>query len=310
MNVYFQGATVVPCDEPGRIIEAGIHVVDGRIQALDPPGVTPPPDAHLIDVGGRWIIPGLIQVHTHLVQALFRGMADDLALMDWLSGRIWPLEAAHDSDSTYWSARLGLTEMLCSGTTAILDMATVHHTGQVFQAAQEAGIRASIGKAQMDRDNASGLSEPTDRSLQSACDLRDEWHGRDRLRYAFAPRFVPSCTEDLLTRTRDLARERGCLLHTHASENLDEVALVRELTGRDNVRYLDDIGFTGPDVVLAHCIHVSEQEVQLLASSGTTVAHCPSSNLKLASGIAPIPELLHRGVRCGLGTDGAPCNNR
>lgn len=313
--MLFRGGAVLPCtrDPQGAVppaVQADLLVQDGRIAALLPPDSPPPPDAEIHDARGRLILPGLVQIHVHLVQTLFRGLADDLALMDWLRTRIWPLERAHDADSVYWSARLGLTELLLGGTTAILDMATVNHTDAVFEAAQEVGLRAFIGKAMMDRDNEAGLGEPTARSLEGAIALRDRWHGQGRLRYAFAPRFVPSCTEELLRETATAARERGCLIHTHASENTDEVALVRELTGRDNVVYLDDIGLTGPDVVLAHCIHLSPEEQAILARSRTVVAHCPSSNLKLASGVAHISELLAAGVRCGVGADGAPCNNR
>jgi 5-methylthioadenosine/S-adenosylhomocysteine deaminase len=229
--------------------------------------------------------------------------------MEWLRQRIWPLEAAHDDESTYWSARLGLTEMILGGTTAILDMASVRHTDSIFRAAEEIGIRAHIGKAMMDRPNEAGLSETTDVSLQSSCALRDRWHGKGHLRYAFAPRFVPSCTEELLTETVRAAREKGCLIHSHASENRDEVELVRSLTNMDNVQYLDSIGMTGP-VVLAHCIHLTDVELSILATTKTTIAHCPGSNFKLGSGIAPIPELLDAGARVALGSDGAPCNNR
>jgi 5-methylthioadenosine/S-adenosylhomocysteine deaminase len=290
---------------------ADVHIVDGLIDAIRPPGGTPPLGAEVIDLGGRWLIPGFVQTHIHLVQTLFRGLADDLALLDWLRTRIWPLEKAHDEDSVYWSARLGITELLLGGSTAILDMATVSHTDAVFRAAEEAGIRAFIGKAQMDLENEAGLSEPTDRSMASACELADRWHRRTpRLAYAFAPRFVPSCSAELLRQTVAEARRRGCLLHTHASENLDEVAMVRAMTGRDNVEWLDALGFSGRDVVLAHCVHLTAAEERLLARTGTTVAHCPSSNLKLASGFARIPELLAGGVRVTLGADGAPCNNR
>lgn len=310
MELWFAGATLITCDDDDRVVAGSLHVVDGRIAGIYPPSAPVPPGARVVPAHGRWILPGFVQTHVHLVQTLFRGLADDLALLDWLRERIWPLERAHDPDSVYWSARLGLTELLLGGTTALLDMATVHHTSSVFHAASECGVRAFIGKAMMDRDNEAGLSEPTDGALEGAVALRDRWHGRGRLRYAFAPRFVPSCTETLLRETVVAARERGCLLHTHASENTDEVRLVRQLTGRENVVYLDDLGFSGPDVVLAHCIHLSEEERERLARRDTTVAHCPSSNLKLGSGIAPIPDLLARGVRCTLGADGAACNNR
>jgi len=289
--------------------DADIHVKDGHIKGILKPG-TPVPNATTIDVSGLWLTPGYVQAHTHLVQALFRGMADDLALLDWLRTRIWPLESAHDDESAYWSARLGLTEMLLGGTTAILDMASVKHTDAIFRAASECGIHAHIGKAMMDRENEAGLSEATEASVASSCALRDDWHGRGRLRYAFAPRFVPSCTEELLSQTITEARKSGCLIHTHASENRDEVELVRELTGKDNVVYLNDIGLTGPDVVLAHCIHLTDVERQILCDTKTAIAHCPGSNFMLGSGIAPTPELLTGGAKIVIGSDGAPCNNR
>lgn len=310
MNLFFHGAEVLTGAESDTAQRASLHVVDGTISAVLPPDTDAPEGSQAINLEGFLLAPGFVQTHTHLVQTLFRGLADDMVLLDWLRTRIWPLERAHDSDSVYWSARLGLSEMLLSGTTAILDMGTVDHTDEVFHAAQESGIRAAIGKSMMDRPNPAGLSEETDKALGTSIDLADRWHGKGRLRYAFAPRFVPSCSDDLLTQTRDAARARECIIHTHASENLDEVALVRELTGTDNIIALDRLGLTGPDVVLAHCIHLTEEETRVLSQTGTQVAHCPSSNLKLGSGIAPIPELLAAGVRCSLGADGAPCNNR
>ena len=312
MDTILRGGTVVTHSSSGNPYEgfrADIHIKNGRISALLEPNCRVE-DATDFDVSGLWLLPGLTQGHTHLVQTLFRGLADDLALMDWLRTRIWPLEAAHDEDSTYWSARLGLTEMLLGGTTAILDMASVAHTEAIFRAAEECGIRAHVGKAMMDRSNEAGLSEDTATSIASSCQLRDKWHNRGRIRYAFAPRFVPSCTEELLTQTITEARATGCLIHTHASENTDEVALVRSLTGMDNVDYLHSIGMTGPDVVLAHCIHLTENERQILASTQTAIAHCPGSNFKLGSGVSPTPELLGDGAVIILGSDGAPCNNR
>jgi len=310
MNLFLRGATVLGRPQQPDAAPSSVHVVDGEIQAILAPGAAVPEQSQVVDLEGLMLIPGFVQTHTHLVQTLFRGLADDLVLMDWLRTRIWPLERAHDSDSVYWSARLGLSEMLLSGTTAILDMATVDHTDEVFHAAEESGVRAAIGKAMMDRDNSAGLSEPTEVSLQTSVDLADRWHGKGRLRYAFAPRFLPSCSSALLTGARDAARERGCMIHTHASENSEEVALVRTMTGKDNIVALDDLGLTGPDVMLAHCIHLTEEERSILARTGTQVAHCPSSNMKLGSGLAPIPELIAAGVRCTLGADGAPCNNR
>jgi 5-methylthioadenosine/S-adenosylhomocysteine deaminase len=308
MTTLFRDGVFVTCDPARGVVSGDLLVRDGRVVALGPD--LDAPDAEVVTLRGAWVYPGLVQSHVHLCQTLFRGMADDLVLLDWLRTRIWPLEAAHDLDSMYWSARLGVTELLLGGTTAVLDMGSVHHLDGVFQACAEAGIRATSGRAMMDRPNEAGLSQDTDTALRGACDEADRWHGKGRLRYAFAPRFVPSCTSELLRQSAELARARGCMIHTHASENLDEVALVRELTGRDNVQHLHDLGLTGPDVALAHCVHLTPEEVALLADSGTRVLHCPSSNLKLGSGLAAVPELLDAGVHVSLGADGAPCNNR
>jgi 5-methylthioadenosine/S-adenosylhomocysteine deaminase len=304
----FRGGHVISGASGHDLVAGDLVVSNGVVESIEPPGSAR--EGEVVDVRGRWILPSFTQTHVHLVQTLFRGLADDLPLLPWLRTRIWPLERAHDDDSVYWSARLGITELLLGGTTAFLDMATVRYTEAVFGAAKQAGVRATIGKAMMDADDDSGLGEPTERALRTSADLADKWHGRGRIRYAFAPRFVPSCSEALLRETVALARARGALLHTHASENLHEVALVRELVGTDNVRYLDSIGFTGPDVVLAHCIHLTEDERAILARTRTTVAHCPSSNLKLGSGICPVPELLAAGARVTIGADGAPCNNQ
>jgi cytosine/adenosine deaminase-related metal-dependent hydrolase len=303
-----RGGHVISSASGHDLVAGDLVVSNGVVASIEPPGTARGDE--VVDVRGKWILPSFTQTHVHLVQTLFRGLADDLPLLPWLRTRIWPLERAHDDDSVYWSARLGITELLLGGTTALLDMATVRHTEAVLGAATQAGIRAWIGKAMMDRDDAAGLGETTDEALRTSADLCEKWHGRGRIRYAFAPRFVPSCTDTLLRETVALARARGALLHTHASENRDEVALVRELTGMDNVHYLDSVGFTGPDVVLAHCIHLSPEEKALLARTRTAVAHCPSSNMKLGSGTCAVPELLAGGVRVTIGADGAPCNNR
>jgi cytosine/adenosine deaminase-related metal-dependent hydrolase len=258
-------------------------------------------------------MPGLVQAHIHLCQTLFRGLADDLTLEDWLAKRIWPLEAAHTPDSIYWSALLGSAELLLGGTTAILDMETVRHTDAAFRALEEIGLRATAGKCLMDAaTNPAGLRESTDRALQEAADLCARWHGaaQGRLRYCFAPRFAPSCTGPLLRAASDAAERAGAVLHTHAAETPVELELVKRATGRDEIAYLDSVGIAGPRAALAHCVWADQDAIGRLARAGTNVVHCPSSNLKLGSGIAPIPEMLAAGCHVALGADGAPCNNR
>lgn len=262
---------------------------------------------------GRVLLPGFVQTHIHLCQTLFRGRADDMELLDWLKKRIWPLEAAHDEDSIYYSALLGIGELIRSGTTTILDMETVHHTDFAFRAIAESGIRAVAGKVMMDcgADVPPALLERTDQSIQESVDLLLKWNGAEggRIQYAFCPRFVLSCTERLLTEVRDLSEQYDVKIHTHASENADEIQLVELERGMRNVVYLDHIGLATPRLILAHCIWLDEEEKRLIRQRGVKVTHCPGSNLKLASGIAEVPDLLSRHTQVGLGADGAPCNN-
>jgi len=179
--------------------------------------------------------------------------------------------------------------------------------------ARDAGLRATIGKAMMDTGDGvpPGLLESTRASLDESAALCRAWHGaaEGRLRYAYAPRFALSCTEDLLHEVAAQARQLGARIHTHASENRDEVAAVARERGDANIAYLQRVGLTGPDVGLAHCVWLEERERGILAETATQLLHCPSSNLKLASGVAEVPELLGQGVQVSLGADGAPCNN-
>jgi cytosine/adenosine deaminase-related metal-dependent hydrolase len=259
-------------------------------------------------------MPGLVQAHVHTVQTLARGRADDLELLDWLRTVIWPYEAALDETTASAAGELACAELLLGGTTAILDMATVHHTDSIFAAAERAGIRATIGKAMMDAPDPQiplGLRETTQHSLDESARLIERWHGTagDRLRYAYAPRFVLSCTDELLREVGTQARARGVGIHTHASENKAEVALVRQRFGKDNIVVLDELGLLGPHTCIAHGIHLSDDERALLATRGAHICTCPSSNLKLASGVCALPELIAAGVSCAIGADGAPCNN-
>ncbi len=310
-RVLVKGGTIVSMNARREVAQGDVLIEGDRIALI---GDVPRRKVdETIDATGRLVIPGLIQPHIHLCQTLFRSRADDLELLEWLRQRIWPFEASHTHDSLYVSALLGGAELLRSGTTSILDMGTVHHTDAVFEAAKKLGLRATIGKAMMDAGQGvpAGLRETTDRSLEESLALIERWHGAEngRLRYAFAPRFVLSCTEELMVRVVKEARARGIGMHTHASENSDEVIAVREKCGKDNVAYLHSLGMSGVDTVLAHCVWLTSEEQRILADTGTHVAHCPSSNLKLASGFAKVPDLLAMGVNVCLASDGAPCNN-
>lgn len=315
METLFRGGVIVTCDADDRVLAGDVLVSDGRIRAVGPAAAAQASQrpVRVVDARGCAVLPGLVQAHVHLCQALFRGSADDLPLLAWLRERIWPLEAAHDPASLRASAELGLLELLRGGTTTVLDMGTVRHHEVVFEALRDAGIRALSGKAMMDAGEGvpAGLRETTAESLTASERLCLQWHGAadGRLRYAFAPRFVLSCTEGLLRETAITARRHGALLHTHAAEHPGERAAVRAALGEDDVDALARWGVAGPDTVLAHCVQVTAAQRAAMAAAGTRVAHCPSANLKLGSGVADVPALLAAGVVVGLGADGAPCNN-
>jgi len=301
-------------DSKRRVLRAHLKIENGKIVEITsrkPRKLAR--DQKIIDASGLTILPGFVQAHVHLCQTLFRNMADDLELLDWLSKRIWVMEAAHTAETLHTSAMLGIHELLSSGTTCILDMGTVRHTEAIFEAVRESGIRASVGKCLMDHPGTcpASLREPTRDALTEAVSLFKEWNGRenDRIRVSYAPRFVISCTEQLLIEVTRLSAEQDALIHTHASENLKEIQMVKKLVHCENVEYLHQLGMTSPRLVLAHCVWLKPNEKNILARSGTHVVHCPSSNMKLASGLAHVPDLRARGINVALGADGAPCNN-
>jgi cytosine/adenosine deaminase-related metal-dependent hydrolase len=269
-------------------------------------------NVEIFDASDYIVTPGFIQTHVHLCQALFRNLADDLSLLDWLEKKIWPMEGKHTPHSLRLSAQMGISELLLGGTSTILDMGTVHHMDVVFEEIEKSGIRAFCGKTMMDADNTiESLKESTKQAIKTSCELLEKWHNSasGRIKYAFAPRFALSCTKDLMIEVKDLADQYKVLYHTHASENQDETKIVQEKFGKRNIEYFEELGITKPNLCVAHCIWLDEHEKQLLQDNQVKVLHCPSANLKLGSGIAPIPEYIDRGINVSIGADGAPCNN-
>ena len=311
-SLLIRGGTVVTMNDRFEIIEGDVSIRDGRIAAIAS-NVTAPHDT-LIDAAGGYILPGLIQTHIHLCQTLFRGYADDLPLMDWLRTRIWPMEAAHTPDSLRAATRLATADLLASGTTAVLTMETVHDTDVVFKEVEASGLRATIGKCMMDFDAQvpRRLQEDTRASIDESVAIRARWEGaaNGRLRAAFAPRFAVSCSRELLEAVADLSNAQHALVHTHASESRDEIAIVQQLSGaRSNIEYLATVRLAAPRLCAAHCVWADERDQRVLADHDVKVMHCPGSNLKLGSGIAPVPEMRARGITVSLGADGAACNN-
>src|SRR5258706_9547357 len=313
MSLLVRNGIVLTMNDRFDAIEGDVSIRDGLVAAVG----SNLPGSHdkTIDARGGYILPGFIQTHVHLCQTLFRGYADDLRLMEWLRTRVWPMEAAHTASSLRIAARLATTELLCSGTTAVLTMETVHDTDAVFEAVAASGIRATIGKCMMDSDAQAParLQEQTQASIDESVAIRKRWHGavNGRLRAAFAPRFAISCSRALLEAVAALSSAHGALVHTHASESQDEQIIVRKLSGGlTNLQYLASVRLASPLLCAAHCVWVDEREQALLAEHDVKVMHCPGPNLKLGSGIPPVTEMRARGITVSLGADGAACNNR
>lgn len=316
-ETLFENAIVVTQNRRREVFRGWVYLIGDRIAALGKgvprKSIVANRKLNRIDASGMHLTPGFIQAHIHLCQTLFRNRADDLELLDWLRERIWPFEASHTRETLEVSALLGIQELLASGTTCILDMGTIRHTDAIIDAAKRSGIRANIGKCLMDHPHAnpSYLQEDTDKAMQEAEALFLKYNGseNDRIRISFAPRFALSCTETLMKRVAELAQRYGAVVHTHANENLKELEAIRKQTGFDNIRYLEKVGLTRAHLVLAHGVWLTASDRKTIKKHDCHIVHCPGSNLKLASGIAPIPEYLREKLNVALGADGAPCNN-
>jgi cytosine/adenosine deaminase-related metal-dependent hydrolase len=312
-SLLIRSGTILTLNDQLDIVEGDLSIRDGRIAAIG--GAILGRHDRVMDARGGYVLPGFIQTHVHLCQTLFRGFADDLSLIDWLRRRVWPMEAAHTPATLRAAARAATTELVASGTTTVLTMETVHDTDVVFEAVAESGLRATIGKCMMDSDaDVPGrLREETRASIDESVAIRRRWDGaqQGRLRAAFAPRFAISCSRELLEAVASLSERHGALVHTHAAESRDETAMVEKISGgQKSIEYLASVGLASPLLCAAHCVWVDDREQQLLADHDVKVMHCPGSNLKLGSGIAPVPAMRARGISVSLGADGAACNNR
>lgn len=312
--VLLYGGHVLTMDADGTVLRQAELLLDqGRVASIGR-ATTILPGTRVLDVQGCLVLPGLIQGHVHLGQTFFRGLAEGRSLLFWLRERIWPLEAAHDEESAYWCSLLGAAECLLGGTTTIQDIGIGPGARGYLQAIVDSRLRAIAGKCLMDCGDGlpEGLREETDRDLAGTEALGNEFDraGDGRLRYGLNPRFILSCSDDLWRGVRRLADRRGWPIHTHALEQREEVDLVRALKqGLDEIEYFDDEGILAADLRMAHGVWLEEGHYDRLRASRFSVVHCPSSNLKLSSGIADVAGLRRAGIPVGMGCDGAACSN-
>lgn len=294
-------------DDERRVIEnAAVAVTDGAIAALGTRGeLAAFSAAKTLDLGHAVLMPGLVNAHTHVAMSFFRGLADDLPLMEWLTHHIFPREQRLTADIVELGSLLGCAEMIRTGTTAFADMYLF--ADAVTSAVEKSGLRCQAGEVIF------AFPSPAYGTAEEALALVEaqaaRWQGHPRIRTAVMPHAVYTTTPQLMEDCRDLARQRGLMLHIHLAETPSETETCLSRHGKRPLAYCRDRDLLGPDVAIAHAVDLTGEELDVLADSGAHVVHNPRSNMKLASGVAPVPGMLARGMLPGLGTDGAASNN-
>jgi guanine deaminase len=291
--------------EPGYLLTSGTKIA--RLSRDDPSGEFP--DAEFIELKGQTILPGFVDAHVHLPQYAIMGKGSG-ELLTWLANYTFP-EEARFSDPEYASriADMFFDEMIANGTTTAAIYSSVHEnaTDIAFRTAQSKGIRAFIGKVMMDRDSPAPLQEDTEESIDVSVRLFDKWDGAEggRLRYVFSPRFAGSCSMDLMTRVGRIAKDRKAFVQSHLSENTEEVAMIRRIfpESPSYAGVYNSAGLLHERSLMGHCIHLSADEIKMLAATGTNAVFCPWSNRTLRSGSMPYHKLREAGVHIAMGTD-------
>jgi cytosine/adenosine deaminase-related metal-dependent hydrolase len=318
--MLLQNGWICPMDDSGEELPGGwVLVRDGLVEAVG--GGPPPPADTVVDLAGAVVTPGLVNTHHHLYQTLTRARAQESTLFEWLR-ELYPVWARIDAETEYAAARTGLAELALSGCTTVFDHHYVFPRGREglweaeVRAARELGVRIVASRGSMDLGESDGGLPPD--SLVEAIDevlaeterlagLQDE---DGMVQLAVAPCSPFSVTKELMVHSAALARRLGLRLHTHLAETVEEDAYCLELYGCRPVEYLDELGWVAGDVWCAHCVHLSGDDVGAFGQAGVGVAHCPTSNLRLGAGVAPIRELVDAGARVGLGVDGSASNER
>jgi 5-methylthioadenosine/S-adenosylhomocysteine deaminase len=306
LDVIIKNGTVLTMDPENSLFERGvIGVKEDTIKIVGQTGREKLTGKKVIDAQGGIILPGLINGHTHAAMSLFRGLADDLPLMDWLNNYIFPVESRMDADFVHIGTLLACTEMILSGTTTFCDMYLFED--EVAKAAKKAEMRCLVGEVLYDFDSPNYGN--IENGFEYSESLINKWKNDPLVSIAIEPHSLFTCSPDLLKKANELALKYNVPLITHLSETVNEVNDIQERYGRTPVEHLQTLDLLGPHLIADHCVHLAEEEINVLAQAGVKAIHNPESNMKLASGIAPIPEMLSKTMIIGLGTDGCASNN-
>lgn len=303
MDILIKNGILITMDNQRRILKNfSVAIEGGRIVEIGE-SIKGEADA-IIDAKKKIVMPGLINTHTHLAMTLFRGIADDVPLMKWLQEVIWPIEGKLEAKHVYAGSLLGCLEMIKSGTTTFNDM--YFFLDEVARSINESGMRGVISHAMFDF----GDEGKTEAALRHGEENIKKYSAKEsRVRTFLGPHAPYTCSEELLVRTKELADKCGTGMHIHVAETKEEVENSRKEKGMPPFEYLEKIGFLGPNVVAAHSTWTSDREMEIIKKRGVKIAHNPTCNMKLASGVARVPEFLEKGIVVSLGTDGAASNN-
>lgn len=304
MKTLIKNCAILPMNQEKQRIFNGYLVTEGKyIKELGDGSAPGGNYDKVIDGTDQVLMPGLINTHTHAAMTLLRGFADDLPLMEWLETKIWPMEAKLTGDDIYWGTMLAIAEMLRSGTTCFADM--YFHMDRVARAVEESGMRASLCRGMI------GVGPESEIAFSDSQEVIETWHRQagERLNFRLGPHAPYTCPPEYLKRVNQLADDLGVGLHIHLAETRDEVQTIEKMYGKTPTEYLLDCGVFEREVLAAHCVYVNEQDISILLKHRVGIAHNPESNMKLSSGVAPVPQMLEVGLALGLGTDGASSNN-
>ncbi len=308
MGYRIENITVVtPCDNTVKVIKnATVDTEKGKITYV---GTNPPETDGLTTLRGegKALVPGLVNAHTHVPMTLLRSYADDMALHTWLYEHIFPIEAKLTEDDIYWGTQLAYLEMIAGGTTCICDM--YYFIDKIAEATAQAGLKGLLSRGLVNGVNMDDYSD--DDRLKEAVEVFEQWNGAEngRIRIALAPHALYTCAPNYIRAIRDAAQRLGAYIHTHVDETVKEHNDCLNQYGKTPVKHLYDLGLFDVPTIAAHCVHVTDGDLDKMREKNVTFVHNPGSNLKLGSGIAPVPTALTKGVNVALGTDGASSNN-
>lgn len=303
MSILIKNLVILTMEKE-EIIDSGYIVIKDNLISELGTGNYPSGDyEQIIEGSGKVALPGFINAHTHAAMTLLRGYADDMPLMEWLNNRIWPLEAKLKGEDIYWGSKLAIAEMIKSGTTCFADMYFSMH--RVAQAVEETGIRAVLARGMV------GVGPEAEKAVEQSRRLFHEFNGaaNNRIKIMLGPHAPYTCPPEYLKKVIDLADELGTGIHIHLSETAGEVNDITQQYGKSPVALLEDVGLFDHPVIAAHCVHLSDEDISILKNHNVGIAHNPESNMKLASGIAPVAKMLDLRMPIALGTDGASSNN-